>query len=53
VYLDSYSDLSWKLQVVQQYTHEDQNPDKIKFMAFRKISSAITKAQVNIKSKVF
>ena len=42
----------YRLQAVQQYTHEDQNPDKIKLRAFQ-IASPITEAQINMRSKVF
>jgi len=53
VYLDTYNDLSWRLQAVQQYTHEDQNSDKIKLRTSQKIASPIMEVQINIKSKVF
>jgi len=51
VYLDTYNDLPWRLQAVQQYSYEDQNPDKIKLRVFQKIASLITKAQGNISPK--
>jgi len=53
MYLDAYKDHPWRLQTVQQYTHEDQNPDRIKLRVLQKIVRPITKAQIKIKSKVF
>ena len=53
MYLDTYNDLSWRLQAVQQYTHEDKNPGKIKLRISQKIVSPIMGVQINMKSKIF
>ena len=51
---DTCVDLSWRLQAVQQYTHEDHNPDRIKLKASQKIFSPIIRSlRSTMKSKVF
>jgi len=53
MYLDAYNDHPWRLQAVQQNTHEDQNSDKIKLRVFQRIASPIIEAQINMKFEVF
>jgi len=50
---ETYDNLFWGLQAVQQYTHEDHNPDRIKHRASQKIISPIIRSQNQLKSKVF
>ena len=53
VNLDTYNDHPWRVQAVQQYTHDDQNSDKIKLRVFQKIASPIIEAQKTWSSKYF
>jgi len=44
-YLDTYDDHTRRLQAVPLYTHEDQNPHKIKLWSLQEIASPIMKIQ--------
>jgi len=47
------SKISELVEVVQQYTHEDQNVDRIKLRTLQEIDSTIMKVQSNMWFKVF